>query len=333
MNSYDNVLLVTGGAGFIGSAFLRMFVPKFPRWFFINLDVLTYAGDLKNVESIKDHKNYLFIHGDICDRELIKSLFDQYSINIVVNFAAESHVDNSIINPSAFLETNIFGTYCLLDVAKSFWTKRDSMEVSKFIQISTDEVYGSLKNDDPSSKEIDNLLPNSPYSASKASAELICRSYFVTFGVPVIVTRSSNNYGPYQNSEKLIPKIILNAIEDKIIPIYGDGNNVRDWIYVEDNCNAIMKIIDQGRIGEIYNIGGENELTNNAIVQLILDKLSKSLTLKEYVKDRLGHDVRYSLENNKLKLLGWTCETSFHLGINRTIDYYKKLFKEEETNV
>lgn len=333
MNSYDNVLLVTGGAGFIGSAFLRMFVPKFPRWFFINLDVLTYAGDLKNVESIKDHKNYLFIHGDICDRELIKSLFDQYSINIVVNFAAESHVDNSIINPSAFLETNIFGTYCLLDVAKSFWTKRDSMEVSKFIQISTDEVYGSLKNDDPSSKEIDNLLPNSPYSASKASAELICRSYFVTFGVPVIVTRSSNNYGPYQNSEKLIPKIILNAIEDKKIPIYGDGNNVRDWIYVEDNCNAIMKIIDQGRIGEIYNIGGENELTNNAIVQLILDKLSKSLILKEYVKDRLGHDVRYSLENNKLKLLGWTCETSFHLGINRTIDYYKKLFKEEETNV
>lgn len=332
MNSYDNVLLVTGGAGFIGSAFLRMFVPKFPRWFFINLDVLTYAGDLKNVESIKDHNNYLFIHGDICDRELIKSLFDQYSINIVVNFAAESHVDNSIINASAFLETNIFGTYCLLDVAKSFWTKRDSMEVSKFIQISTDEVYGSLKNDDPSSKEIDNLLPNSPYSASKASAELICRSYFVTFGVPVIVTRSSNNYGPYQNSEKLIPKIILNAIEDKKIPIYGDGNNVRDWIYVEDNCNAIMKIIDQGRIGEIYNIGGENELTNNAIVQLILDKLSKSLTLKEYVKDRLGHDVRYALENNKLKLLGWTCETSFHLGINRTIDYYKKMFKEE-TNV
>lgn len=322
MKQYDNILLVTGGAGFIGSAFLRMFVPKYSNWLFINLDALTYAGDLKKLVSVEDYENYKFFHGNICDRELVEKLFDNYQVNIVLNFAAESHVDNSIKDSNKFIKTNILGTHCLLDVALRYWSEISMKKKSIFIQISTDEVYGSLSMNDHPSNESDPLLPNSPYSSSKAAAELVCRSYFKTFELPVIITRSSNNYGPYQNSEKLIPKIIINALNNIKIPIYGDGYNVRDWIYVEDNCDAILEIILRGTIGEIYNIGGGNELTNNKIVDLILRKLDKSSELIVYVEDRLGHDFRYSLNYQKITRLGWKKKTAFDLGIETTIKHY-----------
>lgn len=323
MSNYKKVILVTGGAGFIGSAFLRLNVPMFNSWHFINLDSLTYAGDLSKVSSIVNNKNYTFIKGDICDRKLLENIFEKHNIDVVVNFAAESHVDNSILNPSVFLETNILGTYNLVDVAYKYWIKGEKFRESRFIQISTDEVYGSLDNNQISSTEYDNLLPNSPYSASKASAELICRAYYKTFDFPVIITRSSNNFGPYQNTEKLIPKIIFNAINDKPIPIYGDGNNVRDWIYVDDNCSAVLKVMLNGEVGEIYNIGGGNEYSNNQIVSKVLNLLEKPEELKVFVKDRLGHDNRYSLDCRKIASIGWMPTIEFNHAINLTIDFYK----------
>lgn len=328
MKQYDKVFLVTGGAGFIGSAFLRMLVPKYPNWFFINLDALTYAGDLRKVESINNFKNYTFVHGNICDRELIDSLFHKFSINIVVNFAAESHVDNSISDPNSFLLTNIVGTHCLINVAKIFWTKRNTMRNSKFIQISTDEVYGSLNIGELSSTEIDNLLPNSPYSTTKAAAELICRSYFQTFGFPVVITRSSNNYGPFQNKEKLIPKIIFNAFNNLNIPVYGNGLNIRDWIHVDDNVDAIYNVLLNGRIGEIYNVGGENEITNIEIVNKILRILDKSPKLVEFVQDRLGHDFRYSLNIDKIKNLKWQPKVDMITGLATTVEHYLERINE-----
>lgn len=316
-------ILITGGAGFIGSAFMRMYLPVHKDWQFINLDALTYAGDLSKLEDFNLSKNYSFIKGDIRDRKLLETVFEEYNIDMVINFAAESHVDNSINNALVFLDTNIIGTYNLLDVALKFWSNSEKMKEARFIQISTDEVYGSLSNNQNSSTESDNLLPNSPYSASKASSELICRSYYMTFGLPVIITRSSNNFGPYQNKEKLIPKIIFNALNNEPIPIYGDGNNIRDWIYVDDNCEAIMRVLQKGQIGEIYNIGGNNELSNNQIVDTILAKLEKPNELKTYVKDRLGHDNRYSLNSDKLHLLGWNPTVDFEDALGLTIQHYK----------
>lgn len=330
--SYHKTILVTGGAGFIGSAFLRLYVPKFPNWHFLNLDVLTYAGDLSKVISIENYENYDFIHGDICNRKIIEELFDRYAIDYVINFAAESHVDNSIDSAHQFLMTNIIGTHILLDVSKAYWSRNSLLEESRFIQISTDEVYGSLEFNDNSSVEEDRLLPNSPYSASKASAELVARSYFITFGLPVIVTRSSNNYGPFQNSEKLIPKIIRNALMNEKIPIYGNGSNIRDWIYVDDNCDAIFNVLMKGEIGETYNIGGGYEVSNNEIVELILNKLRKPISLKEYVVDRPGHDVRYSISNHKVRHLGWEISTTINSGINNTISHYKAVSLENDND-
>jgi dTDP-glucose 4,6-dehydratase len=322
MKNYEKRILVTGGAGFIGSAFLRLFVPKHPNWLFINLDLLTYAGNLSKLDSIVDYENYKYYKGDICDSELLKEMFAEFEFNAVINFAAESHVDNSIKDSTKFLLTNVIGTHTLIETARKYWTDNLMLIDSRFIQVSTDEVYGSLDFNDNPSIEDDNYLPNSPYSASKASAELICRSYFKTFGFPVIITRSSNNYGPFQNHEKLIPKIITNAINGIEVPIYGDGKNIRDWIYVDDNCNAILLIMLNGIIGESYNIGGQNELSNNYIVDFILKILNRPLTLKIYVNDRLGHDFRYALNIKKISLLGWTPEVNFTLGMKRTVDHY-----------
>jgi dTDP-glucose 4,6-dehydratase len=325
---YKNIVLVTGGAGFIGSAFLRILVPKHPDWFFINLDALTYAGDLKKVESISESTNYTFVHGNICDRKLVEKLFEEYPINWVVNFAAESHVDNSIKDSTAFIQTNIAGTHVLLDVAKQAWeldglTKPNNKY--RFLQISTDEVYGSLGLSDKSWIEEDPLLPNSPYAASKASAELLCMSFFKTYNFPVIITRSSNNYGPYQNKEKLIPKVVLNSIKNCSIPIYGKGENIRNWIYVVDNCDAIAIVLNKGQIGETYNIGGDIELSNNNIIDEILIMQNKPSKLKKYVEDRLGHDLRYSLDSHKIKGLGWRCRKTFEEGIIITVKHYNDI--------
>jgi dTDP-glucose 4,6-dehydratase len=327
---YKNYLLITGGAGFIGSAFLRNLVPKYSDWFFVNLDKLTYAGNLEKVESIANFSNYMFILGDICDSKLVGKIFEEYGINWVINFAAESHVDNSIINSTSFIQTNIAGTNTLLDLAKSYW-KLDGLsqpnERYRFIQISTDEVYGSLGLKEKSWDEKDPISPNSPYSASKASAELICRSYFVTHLMPVIITRSSNNYGPYQNREKFIPTVIYSALHDSPIPIYGNGENIRDWIYVVDNVIFIEKILLNGSPGEIYNIGGNNEHSNIELVLNILKLIPDSKSNIMFVPDRLGHDFRYSIDTSKLTgLLGKLDYHDFFDTLKITIDSIKKGF-------
>jgi dTDP-glucose 4,6-dehydratase len=323
---YKNTVLVTGGAGFIGSAFLRILVPKYPDWFFINLDALTYAGDLKKVESISESANYTFVHGNICDRTLVEKLFDEYKINWVVNFAAESHVDNSIKDSTAFIQTNIAGTHVLLDVAKQAWgldglSKPDNKY--RFLQISTDEVYGSLRPNDKSWVEDDPLLPNSPYAASKAAAELICRSYFMTYQLPIIISRSSNNFGPYQNKEKFIPTIILSILANNPVPIYGNGNNIRDWVYVSNNISGLLVILLNGVLGETYNIGFDNEKANLEIAKLIIQLMPGSNSSIDFVNDRLGHDFRYSLDSSKIKKLGFTITNDFDLKISETIQYYK----------
>ena len=325
---YKNTVLVTGGAGFIGSAFLRILVPKHPDWFFINLDALTYAGDLKKVEAISESPNYTFVHGNICDRSLVEKLFEEYPINWVVNFAAESHVDNSIKDSTAFIQSNVAGTHALLDVAKKAWgldglTKPDNKY--RFLQISTDEVYGSLGPSDKSWVEDDPLLPNSPYAASKAAAELICRSYFKTYQLPIIITRSSNNFGPFQNEEKFIPTIVLALINRRDIPIYGNGSNVRDWIYVEDNIANLELILNYGKVGESYNIGGENELSNLNLALFIIDRFGKNTSELKRVDDRLGHDFRYSVDQTKIKSFHSVELTPFVISIDKTIKHYKKV--------
>lgn len=332
-DSFDRVLLVTGGAGFIGSAFLRLNVPRHPNWLFVNLDALTYAGDLKKVESIAKSNNYRFFQGDICNRKLLESIFDEFEINVVINFAAESHVDNSIDESSAFIMTNIVGTHTLLDVTYKKWINKSRDGLYRFIQISTDEVYGSLSKSQESSKELSGYFPNSPYSASKASADLLCRSYFKTFDFPVIITRSSNNYGPYQNIEKLIPKIISKSLNNEKIPIYGDGSNIREWIYVDDNCEAILNVINQGNVGEIYNIGGKVETTNIFLAKMILKNMGLSEDNLTFVEDRLGHDFRYSLNTEKLKQLGWEEKFDFELGLKLTIKHYQELFSQEKETI
>ena len=303
--------LVTGGAGFIGSNFIRYIMTKYPDCDVINLDKLTYAGNLNNLRDIEHYANYQFVKGDIADRALVDRVLDR--IDIIVNFAAESHVDRSIGKPDDFIKTDIFGTFVLLESARSH-------NIEKFIQISTDEVYGSISKG--SFTELDPLMPSSPYSASKAGADRLAFSYFVTYNLPVIITRCSNNFGPYQYPEKLIPLFVTNIIENKALPIYGDGQNIRDWIYVWDHCDAIDYILRHGALGEVYNIGGGNEKTNLEITKFMLSRLGKSDDLIKYVPDRLGHDWRYSLDCTKLKKLGW--EPSFKLenALNETIDWY-----------
>lgn len=306
-------IFVTGGCGFIGANFIRLLL-KETDYQIVNYDKLTYAGNPDNLKDIEASPRYAFVKGDICDEEpVLKSL---EACDIVVNFAAESHVDRSIQNADDFIQTNIIGTKVLLDAARKLGIKR-------FIQISTDEVYGSLKKENKSSKEEDVLDPSSPYSSSKASAELIALSYYRTYGLPVIITRSSNNYGPYQHPEKLIPLFISNIIEDKKVPLMGKGENIRDWIHVEDNCRGILTVMEKGNIGEIYNLGGENERTNMQVTKKILDAFGKDESWINKIPHRLGHDFRYSLDCAKIKSVGWKQKFNFEEGMDQTIKWYK----------
>jgi dTDP-glucose 4,6-dehydratase len=311
-------ILVTGGAGFIGSNFIHYMLEKHPDYRIICLDKLTYAGNLRNLESALNRENFHFIKGDICDRELVYRVFEEEKPDVVVNFAAESHVDRSIEDPEIFLKTNIIGTQVLMDACRKYGIKR-------FHQVSTDEVYGDLPLDRPDLKftEKSPLKPSSPYSASKASADLLVMAYHRTYGLPVTISRCSNNYGPYQFPEKLIPLMIINAIHDRPLPVYGDGRNVRDWIHVKDHCEAIDLIIHEGKEGEIYNIGGENERSNIEVVKMILKELGKPESLIKFVKDRPGHDRRYALDITKMKEeFGWSPKISFEEGLRSTIKWY-----------
>lgn len=307
-------LLVTGGAGFIGSNFVLYMLHKYPEYQIINVDALTYAGNLENLKSVENHANHIFVKGDITDAQKMSELIGQ-GIDVVVNFAAESHVDRSILEPDIFVKTNVLGTQVLLDAAR----KRN---ITKFVQVSTDEVYGTLGETGLFS-ETTPLAPNSPYSASKAGGDLLVRAYHETFGLPVNITRCSNNYGPYQFPEKLIPLMISKALSDEVLPVYGDGLNIRDWLYVEDHCSAIDLVIHQGRNGEVYNIGGNNERTNLQIVKTILQELGKPESLITHVKDRPGHDRRYGIDPTKtMNELGWKPKHSFETGIKETIAWY-----------
>lgn len=308
-------LLVTGGAGFIGSNFIHYMLKKHPDYKIVNYDLLTYAGNLANLKTVERHPNYRFVRGDICNRELVDFVIDEYDIDTVVNFAAESHVDRSITAPGIFVRTNVLGTQTLLTSAKE-------KQVEKYLQISTDEVYGSL-GEKGYFTENSPLAPNSPYSASKASADLIVRAYYGTYGMNVNITRCSNNYGPYQFPEKLIPLMITHASAGKELPVYGDGKNIRDWLYVEDHCRAVDLVLHRGKAGEVYNIGGHNEKRNIEIVERIVDTLGQSRSLIKHVADRLGHDRRYAIDPAKIKNeLGWEPEHTFEKGILRTIRWY-----------
>jgi dTDP-glucose 4,6-dehydratase len=306
-------LLVTGGAGFIGSNFIRYILKNYPDYQVVNLDKLTYAGNLENLKDVEKNPNYKFVKGDINDSSLVFELCQ--GVDAVLNFAAESHVDRSIKEPQEFVKTNVFGTNTLLLAARE-------AKVSRFIQVSTDEVYGSIK--EGSFKEEDPLQPSSPYSASKAGADLLALSYFKTYRFPVLVTRSSNNFGPYQYPEKLIPLMITNALEDKPLPVYGDGMNVRDWLYVEDNCAAIDLVLHKGKEGEIYNIGAGNEYPNIQIVREILRILGKPESLIKFVEDRPGHDFRYSVDWSKVKSLGFEPKRSFKEALEETVVWYRE---------
>jgi len=322
--SKNMTVLVTGGAGFIGSNFLIYMTNKYPEYKFINLDALTYAGNLDNLIDIEKNSNYTFIKGDICDAELIDGIFNEYAPDYVVNFAAESHVDRSITDPQIFLKTNIMGTQVLLDACKKYWItlNPELSALNKYLQVSTDEVYGSLGAEGYFTENT-SLAPNSPYSASKTSADVFVRAYHETFRLNVNITRCSNNYGPYQFPEKLIPLMISNALEGKELPVYGDGMNIRDWLYVDDHCRAIDMVLHNGKSGEVYNIGGHNEKANIEIVKLILKELGKPESLIKHVKDRLGHDKRYAIDAAKIKdELGWEPTVMFDEGIIRTIKWY-----------
>jgi len=304
-------ILITGGAGFIGSNFIRYLLKKYPDCKIINLDKLTYASNLNNLKDIENNKNYTFVKGDICDKKIVDKIVKD--CEIIINFAAETHVDKSIIEAGSFVKTDVFGAYTLLDAAKRFGIK-------KFIQISTDEVYGSIIGG--SFKESDNLNPSSPYSASKAGADLLVIAYHRTFNLPVLITRSSNNFGLYQYPEKVIPLFITNALGNKSLPLYGDGMNVRDWLFVLDNCEAIDLVMQEGEIGEIYNIASGVEKTNIEITRTILKELGKPESLINYVKDRLGHDRRYSLDCTKIRKLGWKPNHSVEEALKTTIQWY-----------
>ncbi|MDN4526059.1 dTDP-glucose 4,6-dehydratase [Fictibacillus fluitans] len=310
-------LMVTGGAGFIGSNFVRHILTKYPHFKVINLDLLTYAGNIHNLDDLQDNPQHVFVEGNITDRPLLENLIVQHSINAIVNFAAESHVDRSILNPGIFIETNVQGTLALLDNARK-------CKIDKFVQVSTDEVYGSL-GDTGYFTEESPIAPNSPYSASKASADLLVRAYHETYGMNVNITRCSNNYGPYHFPEKLIPLMITNGVDGEDLPIYGDGKNIRDWLHVIDHCSAIDLVLHQGKSGEVYNVGGHNERTNNEIVQLIVDVLQLPQERIKYVPDRLGHDRRYAIDPAKIEReLGWKPLYTFDTGITETIEWYLK---------
>ncbi len=313
--THFKVVLITGGAGFIGSNFIRLFLERHRDVDVVNLDKLTYAGNLESLRDVESNPRYHFYRGDISDESFVSRLFHEWHFDAVINFAAESHVDRSILGPAAFIDTNVRGTMTLLEVAREFG-------VGRYLQVSTDEVYGSLG---PSGKftETTHISPNSPYSASKASADMLVRAWWKTFGMETLITRCSNNFGPYQFPEKFIPLMIANALQDKKLPIYGDGMNVRDWIYVEDHCEAIEAVLYKGKTGEVYNIGGGNEVANIEMAKLILSKLGKPDSLLEYVKDRPGHDRRYAMDSSKIETeLEWKPRRSFADGIELTVNWY-----------
>jgi len=306
-------ILITGGCGFIGSNFIHYFLKKHPEDSLVNLDNLSYAGNLENLRDIENNPNYCFIKGDICDKKVVEEAMR--NCEALVNFAAESHVDRSIKEAKPFIQTNVVGVFTLLEVARK-------SGISRFIQVGTDESYGSIKRG--SFSEESPLQPNSPYAATKAAADLLVRSYFITYRLPVMITRSSNNFGPYQYPEKLIPLFITNLMENKKVPLYGRGKNIRDWLYVEDNCKAIDLILIKGKLGEIYNISGGNERTNLTITEAILKNMHQGKEMIELVKDRPGHDFRYSLNNRKIRKLGWKPEVNFEEGLEKTIRWYQK---------
>jgi len=311
-------IIITGGAGFIGGNFVHYMVNKYPNDQFICLDLLTYAGNLATIEQVMDKDNFKFIKGDIADRKLVYEIFESENPDIIVNFAAESHVDRSIENPAVFLQTNVIGTSVLLDACRKYG-------ITRYHQVSTDEVYGDLPLDRPDLffTEETPIHTSSPYSASKASADLLVQAYHRTFNVPITISRCSNNYGPYHYPEKLIPLMIKNALEEKSLPVYGKGENVRDWLYVEDHCVAIDLIIRKGKVGEVYNIGGHNEKTNLEVVKIILKELNKPESLITYVADRLGHDLRYAIDPTKMQQqLNWQPTTTFEERIKKTIKWY-----------
>jgi len=327
-------ILVTGCAGFIGSNFVPYFLEKYKDYFIVNLDLLTYAGDLENLKEVEANSNYKFIKGDICNRDLVEFIFDEYNIQGVIHFAAESHVDNSIKNPGVFIETNVNGTFTLLDVAYKKWMSKpfnykDGYEACRFHHISTDEVYGTLNETDLFTEETP-YAPNSPYSASKASSDMIVRSYQETYGMNTVITNCSNNYGPKQHDEKLIPTIIRKALAGESIPIYGDGKNIRDWLYVLDHCKGIDLVYHTGKESNVYNIGGRNERTNLQIVDSICSILDEKVPSKNsykelitFVEDRAGHDRRYAIDATKLEdNLGWKADENFDTGIVKTIEWY-----------
>lgn len=329
-------ILITGGAGFIGSNFIPFFLEKNKDCHVINLDLLTYAGKSDNLKEVEGNARYTFVKGDICDRPLVESLFEKYAITGVIHFAAESHVDNSISGPEAFIRTNINGTFTLLDVARKSWLTapfevKQGKEGNRFLHVSTDEVYGTLGKEGLFTEKTP-YAPNSPYSASKASSDMLVRSYFHTYGLNVVTTNCSNNYGPKQHNEKLIPTIIRKALSNQPIPIYGDGTNVRDWLYVLDHAKGIELAFYKGKPGETYNIGGQNERTNNQIVNTICEILDQKQPREEgktynsqitFVKDRAGHDKRYAIDANKIQReLGWKAEENFESGINKTVNWY-----------
>jgi len=331
--TYEKVVLVTGGCGFIGANFIHLLNDTRPEWRVVNLDKLTYAGNLSNLTGIKERDNYRFVKGDICDGKLVEQLFEQENIDTVVHFAAESHVDRSIAGPSPFMQTNIIGTFSLLEAARASWTRNSTAGGGKrFLHVSTDEVYGSL-GETGFFTETTAFDPRSPYSASKASSDHLASSYFHTYGLPVVITNCSNNYGPYQFPEKLIPLIFHNSMNGKQLPVYGDGKNIRDWLYVVDHCEAIVAVLEKGRLGRTYNIGGNNEKQNIEVVTQICEILDRKIGLLEgqrprqslitYVEDRLGHDRRYAIDAARIRdEVGWQPSVTFEKGIEMTIDWY-----------
>ena len=326
------MLLVTGGAGFIGANFVLSGIARTGEAL-VNLDKLTYAGNLRNLESLAGDPRHVFVHGDICDRERVRQLLEQYRPRAIVHFAAESHVDRSIHGPADFIQTNVVGTFSLLEEARAHWSALSAAErdAFRFLHVSTDEVYGSLGPHDPAFPERSPYAPNSPYSASKAGADHLVRAYHHTYGLPALVTNCSNNYGPYQFPEKLIPLTVANALAGKTLPVYGDGLNVRDWLYAADHCDAIRAVLDKGRVGEVYNIGGNSEQTNIGVVKRIcslLDELrprasGRHESLIEFVTDRPGHDRRYAIDASKIgRELGWQPKESFGSGLRKTLEWY-----------
>jgi dTDP-glucose 4,6-dehydratase len=307
------LMLVAGGAGFIGSNFVKYALSKSIDLNIINLDLLVYSGRLENLQGIIDDPRHKFIHGDIRDRKTVEKIIKE-GVDVIVNFAAETHVDRSIVDADSFILTDVYGNFILLDTSRKY-------DVKRYIHISTDEVYGSIERG--SSKESDPLNPSSPYSASKAAGDLIVKAFYKTYGIPVIITRSSNNFGPFQHPEKLIPKLIIRALTDQHLPLYGDGKQIRDWIYVIDNCEAINLIIEKGKFGEVYNVASKNEITNLEIAELVLKTLNKPRDLIKFVKDRPGHDYRYSLDISKIRNFGWKPNHKFEEALTDTIRWYK----------